>query len=448
MQAAGGLLSYLYDTQKTDLGHIAAFSYYTSSQFLELDLTARQTLELTATMRSKDKKGSLLWVLDRPKPPWAGGCCARGWSGPSSPPPGSPGGSRRWPTWWRTPSPGRSSPLALREVTDLERLTGRVVYGSAGGRDLAALSAGLGKLPHIRSLLDHCPSALLQTLQGELDDLPQLRDELDRALKDEGDLPFSVREGGFIRDGYDPQVDEQRDLLNHASDRVIALEARTREQTGIKNMRIKSNKVFGYYIEVAKSQIDLVPPRLGAQADHRQRRAVHLPGAEGAGARHPLRPGDGDRPGVSAVLPSEGPGVRSGGPHPGSRGRRRPGGRAHLPGRGGRRQRLLYAPGGRLGHHHHRGGPPPGGGEGARRRPLRPHDAHLDAGDDLCAIITGPNMAGKSTYMRQVALIVLLAQMGSFVPAQSARIGVVDRIFTRIGASDDLASGQSTSWWR
>ena len=444
VQAAGGLLSYLYDTQKTDLGHIAAFSYYTSSQFLELDLTARQTLELTATMRSKDKKGSLLWVLDRTRTAM-GGRLLRAWlERPLLSPARIARRQQAVADLVEDAITREELSLALREVTDLERLTGRVVYGSAGGRDLAALSAGLGKLPHIRSLLDHCPSALLQSLQGELDDLPQLRDELDRALKDEGELPFSVREGGFIRDGYDPQVDEQRDLLNHASDRVIALEARTREQTGIKNMRIKSNKVFGYYIEVAKSQTDLVPPdwvrkqttvnaeRYISQELKELEHAI-LSAQETVTALEyqlfcrlkDLVCAQVDRIQAAAAAAAQVDVLTS--------------------------LAMVAAAGGYCmpqvddsdtitiveGRH-------PVVEKVLAGAPFVPNDAHLDAGDDLCAIITGPNMAGKSTYMRQVALIVLLAQMGSFVPAQSARIGVVDRIFTRIGASDDLASGQST----
>ena len=442
VQAAGGLLTYLYETQKTDLSHIANFSYYTSGQFMELDLTARQTLELTATLRSKDKKGSLLWVLDKTKTAM-GGRLIRGWM---ERPLLSPVQIGR-----RQQAVGdlvediitrEELSLTLKEVTDLERLIGRVVYGSAGGRDLAALANGLGKLPRVRELLEGCPSALLQSLRGELDDLPELRDLLGRALVDEP--PFSVREGGFIRPGYHAEVDRLHDLLDHSAEKLAELEVRTKEQTGIKNMKVKSNKVFGYYIEVAKSQTGLVPDdwtrkqttvnseryisqelkeleheilsaedkvtaleyqlfcelkeQVCAQVARIQKSAAAVAQVDVLNsfaavaaannycmplvdASNTLNIQEGRHPVVEKVLKNS-----------------------------------LFVP----------------------------NDTHMDCGDDLCAIITGPNMAGKSTYMRQVALIVLMAQMGSFVPAKSAHIGIVDRVFTRIGASDDLSAGQST----
>jgi len=446
VQAAGGLLAYLYETQKTDLSHIANFHYYTSEQFMELDLTARQTLELTSTIRSKDKKGSLLWVLDKTKTAM-GGRLIRAWM---ERPLLSPVQIAR-----RQQAVGdlvedaitrEELALALREVTDIQRLTGRVVYGSAGCRDLAALAAGLGRLPHIRSLLDHCPSALFQSLRGQLDDLPQLRGLLERALRDEDEkpLPFSVREGGFIRPGYNAEVDDLRDLLDNASQRIVDLEVRTKEQSGIKNLKVRSNKIFGYYIEVAKSQTDLVPDSwtrkqttvnaeryvsqelkelehaiLSAQdkvtaleyqlfvelkeqvcAQVEQLQAVAAAVAQVdvltslaavAAVNNYCMPQVDDSDALTIVE----------GRHPVV-------------------EKVL---------------------KGA---PFVPNDTHMDCGEDLAAIITGPNMAGKSTYMRQVALIVLMAQMGSFVPAKSAHVGIVDRIFTRIGASDDLAAGQST----
>ena len=442
VQAAGGLLTYLYETQKTDLSHIAAFSYYTSGQFMELDLTARQTLELTATIRSKDKKGSLLWVLDKTRTAM-GGRLIRGWmERPLLSPVQIARRQQAVSDLVEDIITREELSAVLREVTDLERLIGRVVYGSAGGRDLVALCAGLGKLPQIRDLLAHCPSALLQSLRGELDDLPQLRELLQRALVDEP--PFSVREGGFIRDGFDPEVDRQRNILNHSADLLADLEVRTKEQTGIKNMKIKSNKVFGYYIEVARSQIDLVPAhwtrkqttvnaeryisqelkelehailsaqdtvtaleyqlfcqlkeqvcaqvaRIQASAAAVAQVDVLCSFAAVAAANNYCMP-QVDASSALTIVEGRHPVV----------------------------EKML---------------------SGA---PFVPNDTHMDSGEDLCAIITGPNMAGKSTYMRQVALIVLMAQMGSFVPAKSAHIGVVDRVFTRIGASDDLAAGQST----
>ena len=443
VQATGGLLRYLYDTQKTDLGHIAAFSYYTTGQFMELDLTARQTLELTETLRGKEKKGSLLWVMDKTRTPM-GHRLIRGWmERPLLSPVQIARRQQAVSDLVEDIITREELTLTLREVTDLERLIGRVVYGTAGGRDLTALAAGLGKLPRIRELLSPCSSALLQSLAEQLDDLPELRELLQRALVDEP--PFSVREGKFIREGYSEEVDRLRNVMDHGADMLADLEARTKEQTGIKNMKVGYNKVFGYYIEVAKSQTGLVPPDwarkqttvnaeryisqelkdlehtiLSAQdkvvaleyqlfCQLKEQTCAHVAQIQKAAAAvaqvdvltsfavvaavngycmpqvdgsDSLSISEGRHPVVEKVLPAG--------------------------------------------------------------TPFVPNDTHMDSGEDLCAIITGPNMAGKSTYMRQVALIVLMAQMGSFVPAASARIGVVDRIFTRIGASDDLSAGQST----
>ena len=442
VQATGGLLSYLYETQKTDLSHIAVFTYYTAGQFMELDLTARQTLELTETMRGKEKKGSLLWVLDKTRTAM-GHRLIRGWlERPLLSPVQIARRQQAVNDLVGDIITREELALELREVTDLERLIGRVVYGSAGGRDLAALGSGLGRLPRLRELLEGCPSALLQSLREELDDLPQLRDLLPRALVDEP--PFSVREGKFIREGYSEEVDRLRNVIDHGAELLADLEGRTKEQTGIRNMKVGYNKVFGYYIEVAKSQTDLVPQDwvrkqttvnaeryisqelkelehtiLSAQdkvvaleyqlfVELREEVCAHVAQIQAAAAAvaqvdvltsfavvaaanqycMPLV----DSSSVLSITEGRHPVV----------------------------EKML------------------------KNAVFVPNDTHMDDGDDLCAIITGPNMAGKSTYMRQVALIVLMAQMGSFVPARSAHIGVVDRVFTRIGASDDLAAGQST----
>ena len=442
VQATGGLLSYLYETQKTDLSHIAVFTYYTAGQFMELDLTARQTLELTETMRGKEKKGSLLWVLDKTRTAM-GHRLIRGWlERPLLSPVQIARRQQAVNDLVGDIITREELALELREVTDLERLIGRVVYGSAGGRDLAALGSGLGRLPRLRELLEGCPSALLQSLREELDDLPQLRDLLQRALVDEP--PFSVREGKFIREGYSEEVDRLRNVIDHGAELLADLEGRTKEQTGLRNMKVGYNKVFGYYIEVAKSQTDLVPQDwvrkqttvnaeryisqelkelehtiLSAQdkvvaleyqlfVELREEVCAHVAQIQAAAAAvaqvdvltsfavvaaanqycMPLV----DSSSVLSITEGRHPVV----------------------------EKML------------------------KNAVFVPNDTHMDDGDDLCAIITGPNMAGKSTYMRQVALIVLMAQMGSFVPARSAHIGVVDRVFTRIGASDDLAAGQST----
>ena len=259
VQAAGGLLSYLYETQKTDLSHIAALTVHSAAArpSMELDLTARRTLELTETMRGKEKKGSLLWVLDKTKTAM---------------------GHRLIRTWLEQPllSPAAinrrleavkalvDDPIArdeivlcLREITDLERLIGRIVYGTAGGRDLAALAAGLGKLPDLRALLEPFSTGLLPTLRRELDDLADLRELITSAIDD--DPPFSVREGGFIRAGYSADVDSLRDIMQGGKGMVAEVEAREKEKTGIKSLKVGYNKVFGYYIEVSKSYYSQVP---------------------------------------------------------------------------------------------------------------------------------------------------------------------------------------------
>ena len=442
VQATGGLLSYLYETQKTDLSHIAVFTYYTAGQFMELDLTARQTLELTETMRGKEKKGSLLWVLDKTRTAM-GHRLIRGWlERPLLSPVQIARRQQAVNDLVGDIITREELALELREVTDLERLIGRVVYGSAGGRDLAALGSGLGRLPRLRELLEGCPSALLQSLREELDDLPQLRDLLQRALVDEP--PFSVREGKFIREGYSEEVDRLRNVIDHGAELLADLEGRTKEQTGIRNMKVGYNKVFGYYIEVAKSQTDLVPQDwvrkqttvnaeryisqelkelehtiLSAQdkvvaleyqlfVELREEVCAHVAQIQAAAAAVAQVDVLTSFAVVAAANQYCMPLVDS--------------------------SSILSITEGRH----------PVVEKMLKNAVFVPNDTHMDDGGDLCAIITGPNMAGKSTYMRQVALMVLMAQIGSFVPAKAARLGIVDRVFTRIGASDDLSAGQST----
>ncbi len=442
IRATGGLLSYLYETQKTDLSHIAAITFYTTGQYMELDLTARQTLELTATIRSKDKKGSLLWVLDRTRTAM-GGRLIRDWLERPLLSPVQIGRRQQAVADLVEHSIVREElAVTLREVTDLERLIGRVVYGSAGGRDLVALATGLGKLPRVRELLQDCSSALLQSLCRDLDDIPEVREVLEKALVE--DPPFSVREGGFIREGYNAEVDRLRGLLDHSAEALAALEAKTREQTGIKNMRVKSNKIFGYYIEVARSQTDLVPAdwtrkqttvnseRYISQELKELEHDILSAKDQVTALEYQLFTELKDlvcaqlaRIQTSAAAVAQIDVLRSFAAVAADNGYCMPqvdtsSSITIVEGRHPVVEKML------------------------RDTPFVPNDTHMDAGDNLCAIITGPNMAGKSTYMRQVALIVLMAQMGSFVPAKSARIGIVDRVFTRIGASDDLAGGQST----
>ncbi len=442
LRAVGGLLSYLYDTQKTDLSHISHVSYYTTGEFMELDLTARRNLELTETLRGKDKKGSLLWAVDRTRTPM-GGRMIRSWLERPLLSPVEIGRRQEAVAELVGQTVARQElSLALREVGDLERLIGRIVYGTAGGRELRALAEGLGKLPGLREHLEGCTSPLLTRLRGELDDLAPLREKLCAALVDEP--PITVREGGLIRTGYDEEVDRLRTIQENGSSMVVELGEREKERTGIKSLRVRFNNVFGYYIEVSKSYVDKVPedyirkqtttngeryitPELkdlehtiltakdrlsdleykifaalreetAALVVEVQRSACAVGQVDVlAGLAGLAADGNYCRPQVDlsgAIEISEGR-------HPVV-------------------EKML------------------------KNALFVPNDTRMDGGSDRLSIITGPNMAGKSTYMRQVALIVLLAQIGSFVPAKSARIGVVDRIFTRIGASDDLAAGQST----
>ena len=441
-QAAGALMAYLYETQKTDLSHLSAVNFYTTGEFMELDLTARRNLELTQTLRGGEKRGSLLWVLDKT-------CTAMG--------------HRLIRSWLERPllSPvqigkrqGAVSDLVgdsvgreelgreLRGIPDLERLIGRVVYGTAGGRDLVALSQGLGRLPGLRLGLSPYPSALLAVLRDNLDDLAQLRQLIDSALVDEP--PLTIREGGFIRPGYDPEVDRLRSILTGGKDMVAAMEAQEREKTGLKGLKVGFNKVFGYYIEVSKSYAAQVPetyirkqtlvnceryitPELKEMENtilNAQDQVTALEYRLFCEVRQQAadRVADIQR---SAAAVAQVDVLRSFAQVAAEQNYCMP------------QVDLSDAVEISEGRH-------PVVEQAARGNLFVPNDTRMDGRENLVAVITGPNMAGKSTYMRQVALIVLMAQMGSFVPAKAARVGVVDRVFTRIGASDDLSAGQST----
>ena len=440
--ALGGLLGYLYETQKTDLSHIRELEYYEEGRFMELDLTARRNLELTATMRDKEKRGSLLWVLDRTKTAM-GGRLLRSWL--ERPLLSVTAINKRLASveaLVKSAMDREELIAALTGIGDMERLIGRIVYGSAGGRDLASLRAALGKLPELKEKLSPFPAGRLGELGESLDLLEDAYALLARAVVDEP--PFSVREGGFIRDGFHPEVDRLRDILSGGKSVIADVEAREREKTGIKSLKVGYNKVFGYYIEVSKSYYDQVPDAyirkqtlagceryitqelkdlehtvltasdrvvaleyeiftdLRAQVSARMARIQSTAAAvaeldalcslaSAAVKNNYCRP-EVDEGGVIEIHDGRHPVV----------------------------ERMLS---GSL---------------------FVPNDTYMGEREDRVAIITGPNMAGKSTYMRQVALITLMAQVGSFVPARAARIGVVDRIFTRIGASDDLGAGQST----
>ena len=442
VMALGGLLSYLYETQKTDLSHISDLEYYEQGRFMELDLNTRRNLELTATMRAKEKRGSLLWVLDRTKTAM-GGRLLRSWL--ERPLLSVTAINRRLGAVEALvkDAVGREELIAaLTGIGDMERLISRVVYGSAGGRDMAALRGAMERLPELKARLAPFPAGQLGELAEELDTLEDVCDLLRRAIVDEP--PFSVREGGFIRPGYDQEVDKLRDILSGGKSVIAEVEAREKERTGIKSLKVGYNKVFGYYIEVSKSYYDQVPDtyirkqtlsgcerfitqelkdlehtiltandrvtaleyelfsrlreQVGGQMGRIQASAAAVAGldtlcsfASAAVRNSYCRPAV-DEEGVIEIHDGRHPVV----------------------------ERVLQ---GSL---------------------FVPNDTYMGRQENRVAIITGPNMAGKSTYMRQVALITLMAQIGSFVPARAARVGVVDRIFTRIGASDDLSAGQST----
>ena len=440
--ASGTLLQTLLTLQKNDLSHIRQLQYYTTGKFMELDLDARRNLELTETMRSKEKKGTLLWVLDKTHTAM-GGRLIRSWLEKPLLDPAEI--SRRQDAveeLFSSPICRGELTEALKEVTDLERVMTRVVTGTVNCRDLLALAKGLRALPAVKAQLETTNSSLLRRLNDSIDSLSDCADRIEDTIVDEP--PLTIREGGIIRKGANADADRLRDIMEGGSGTIAAIETAEREKTGIRTLKVSFNRVFGYYIEVSKSFMDQVPAHyvrkqtlanceryitqelkeledqvltakdrltaleyqiftelreyLAAQAARVQLSAGAVAAADAlcslatvAVQRGYCRPQitlsneisitDGRHPVVELMLKD-----------------------------------ALFVP----------------------------NDTHLGSASDQVAIITGPNMAGKSTYMRQVALIVLMAQMGSFVPARAATLGIVDRVFTRIGASDDLASGQST----
>ena len=442
IQAAGGLLSYLYETQKTDLSYLRTLRYYSTGRFLELDPVARRNLELTETLRGKEKKGSLLWVLDKTKTAM---------------------GARNLRAWLQQPLVDVAAidrrlsavaalaehtvareelTLALSGIADMERLIGRVVYGSAGGRDLVSLRASMERLPAVKAQLAAFPSGALHQLDRQLEDLNDLAALIGQTLVDEP--PFSVREGEMIRDGFDPEVDRLRGILHGGKSFLAQMEAEEKEKTGIRTLKIGYNKVFGYYIEVSNSFRDQVP-------DHYIRKQTLVNGEryitqELKDLEHDvLTAKDRDAALEYELFSSL---------------------RAKLAASVTRVQlaasliaqldTLCSFAAVAVKNNYCRPSVDESGVieiQGGRHPVVEkmrsdalfvPNDTVMGVKEDRVSIITGPNMAGKSTYMRQVALIVLMAQVGSFVPAHDAHIGVVDRIFTRIGASDDLSAGQST----
>jgi len=440
--AAGALLNTLTSLQKNELAHIRQLQYYTSGKFMELDLDARRNLELTETMRSKEKRGSLLWVLDKTQTAM-GGRMLRSWL--EKPLLNAAEIVRRHSAVEElvdaTVCRGELTE-ALKDVTDLERVMTRIVTGTVNARDLLGLARGLRALPMVKSQLSCLSAPLLQKLNEAIDPMTEWADRIEFTIHDEA--PLTIREGGIIRNGADPEVDRLRSIMDGGKDIMAAIEAREKEATGIRTLKVNFNRVFGYYIEVSKSFVDQVP-------DHYTRRQTltnceryitpelkeledQVLGAKDRLAAleyqifTQLRDGlaeNAARVQATAAAVAAADCLCSLASIAVQRGYCRPeitldGDIAIVDGRHPVVEVML------------------------KDSLFVPNDTRMDGGENQVAIITGPNMAGKSTYMRQVALIVLMAQIGSFVPARSARIGIVDRVFTRIGASDDLASGQST----
>lgn len=442
MISAGALMQYLYDTQKSTMPHITNIQPYTTGCYMIVDTSTRRNLELTETLREKEKRGSLLWVLDKTKTAM---------------------GARLLRSFIEQPLIDRARILKRQEaieellneyvtreeireylqpVYDLERLAGRISYKTANPRDLLAFAASLRMLPPIKQQLADFKGSLLKELYDELDTLDDLEALISSAIIE--DPPLVIRDGGIIKDGYNENVDKLRRSKTEGKNWLAELEAKERERTGIKTLRVRYNKVFGYYIEVTNSFKDMVPDDytrkqtltnaerfitqelkeledliLGAEdklaaleyelfCDVRDRVASQVERIQKTARAVALLD-------VIASLSFVAERQNYVKPQINERG-------------------ILDIKNGRH----------PVVEQMIPNDMFVANDVLLDNGKNRISIITGPNMAGKSTYMRQVALIALMAQIGSFVPAKSANICISDRIFTRVGASDDLASGQST----
>ena len=439
--AAGALLKYLYDTQKNSLSNITGINVYAAGKYMLLDSSTRRNLELTETMREKKKRGSLLWVLDRT---------------------GTAMGARKLHQMIEQPLVDKKliedrldavDRLCqntvdrdeireyLQPVYDLERLMTRVSYGSANPRDLIALRGSLRMFAPIRQVLEDFEGGLLEDLRNDMDDFGDLVDLLDRSIEDEP--PLQVKEGGIIKAGSDADIDRLREAKTQGRQWLVNLEAEDQQRTGIKNLRIKYNKVFGYYFEVTNSFKNMVPSdyiRKQTLVGSERYTSEKLKSLEDTilNAEDKLNTLEYDK--FCEIRDTVG----------GQISRIQKAARAlamldvlcslSLVAERGRYVRPVIN---EKGYIRIKEGRHPVV-EKMLQGEFISNDTQLDNKKNAIAIITGPNMAGKSTYMRQVALICLMAQIGSFVPAASADLCVVDRIFTRVGASDDLGSGQST----
>ncbi len=442
VSAINGLMAYIEDTQKAKMENLNQITVYNTTKYMSLDINARRNLELTEKLRDKSKKGTLLWVLDKTDTSM-GGRLLRRWI--SDPLIDVADINRRL----NAVKELKENLMlrddiveSLKKVYDIERLAGKISYGTANARDLISLKNSASQLPDLKRALSNAKSEMLKNLYNGLDTLDDIFELIDKAIVD--DPPMSVKEGGIIKQGYDETIDELIDATTNGKKWLLDIENREKQETGIKNLKIGYNKVFGYYIEISKSFVKLAPERyirkqtlttgeryiteelknLENQIVGAQEKVVVLEYDAFAKIRDTIEQ-SAKRLQTSAsivakvdVLSSLAkvaeemnysmPEVDNGdvidikdGRHPVI-------------------EKIL-----------------PSGA-------FVQNDAYLDSDSNRLAIITGPNMAGKSTYMRQVALITLMAQIGSFVPASKAHIGVTDKIFTRVGASDDLSMGEST----
>ena len=441
IMAVGALLLYINETQKSDITFAREINIYSKGQYLELDYNTRRNLELTESMRSKEKKGSLLWVLDRTETAM---------------------GARLLRSWLLKPLLNpvqiQKRQLAVTDLVknrmlrdeltellsatlDLERLTAKAVYGTANAKDLRSIYLSIEKLPEIKSLI-LSKSNSLQELANAIDTLDDIAELLGKSVVD--NPPYTIREGGMIRDGFDEDLDYYRSIKKNGTSIMQSIEQREREETGIKTLKVDYNKVFGYYIEVTKSFIDQVPDRYVRKQTltnceryitgelkementifSADEKIVTLEFELFSGLRNVIVENN-ERIRKTATLIAELDVYHS---------------FAEVADRNG-----YICPEVDLSHELIiKDGRHPVVEKFVTDTYFVPNDTTLDVADNKVMIITGPNMAGKSTYMRQVAIITIMAQIGSFVPAKEARIGILDKVFTRVGASDDLASGQST----
>ena len=442
LSAINGLINYLNETQKTNLDHINKIHVYSTTKYMALDINARRNLEITEKMRDKTKKGTLLWVLDKTSTSMGG---------------------RHLRRWLNDPlidvceinnrleavEELRNNLILrgdiieyLKRVYDIERLVGKISYGNANGRDLISLKNSVKQLPGIKNVLQNSSSKLLNYIFTNLDTLDDIYELIEKSIVEEP--PITVKEGGLIKLGYDPEIDALKTATTEGKNWIIQLEIDEREKTGIKNLKVGFNKVFGYFLEVTKSYLSQVPERymrkqtlanceryiteelknLENQILGAEEKVINLEYEAFTSIRKEIENNilriqktaevistldvlcsfatvAEDLNYVKPIVDNEGVIDIKDGRHPVI-------------------EKML----------------PTGS--------FVQNDTFMDKQENRLSIITGPNMAGKSTYMRQVALITLMAQVGSFVPASYAKIGVVDKIFTRVGASDDLSMGQST----